>query len=296
MIVVVGNPVYDWIVTPYLDTKGRILSGCSTNACIVDSLLGLKCGLTGCMADNYKERFEREMKEFDIDVVVQLSCQTGGFYLEYDVSGDRKLNLLGVADSISYFPEKYLDADVILVGPILGEVSLELVEWIRKKSGALMFLDPQGFVRQIKGDKAVRTKNPDMEEIVSLFDIVKPNEHEAKIMTGLDAREETEKICEILYSWGAEIAIVTLAEAGSMIYNGSEFFKIPAYKTLARDPTGAGDTYAGGFIFEYLKTRDLFNVGLFASCTASIVVENTGPQFPVNEKRVRKRIDELKGR
>jgi sugar/nucleoside kinase (ribokinase family) len=79
-----------------------------------------------------------------------------------------------------------------------------------------------------------------------------------------------------------------------MIYDGSEFIRLPAYETFAKDPTGAGDTFMGGFIFEYLNTKDLFDVGLFATCTSSIVVENVGPRFPVTEKEVRSRVAKMR--
>ena len=294
MIAAIGNPVYDTIITPYLTTGGRVLSGCSTNACIIDSFLGLECALTGSVGDDFRAQFEHDLKEFNIDYVIQPSAETGGFHLEYDERGDRILNLLGVADPIRSFPEQFIDADVIIIGPILGEVSLELLKDIRERSKGLLFLDPQGFVRQIQDRKAVHVRGSDIEEVISTVDIVKPNEVEAKIITGYDAHTQTKQVCETLYSWGASIAIVTLGDAGAMIYDGSEFIRLPAYETFAKDPTGAGDTFMGGFIFEYLNTKDLHDVGLFATCTSSIVVENVGPRFPVTEKEVRARVARMR--
>ncbi|RZN47109.1 ribokinase [archaeon] len=294
MIAAIGNPVYDHIVTPYVTTGGRVLSGCSTNACIIESKLGLRCGLTGSVGEDFRSTFEEDLRSFGIDYVIQPSRETGGFYLEYDENGDRILNLLGVADPIRSFPEKYLDADVIVVGPILGEVSLDLLKEIRDGSDAMVFLDPQGFVRQIEDRKAVRRRHPQMEDVVGTVDIVKPNEHEAEIMTGLDATRDTERICEVLHSWGASISIVTLGSHGSVAYDGEEFVRLPAYATEARDPTGAGDTFMGGFIFEYLRTGDLLSSALFATCTSSFVVETVGPQFPVTERAVRERVASLR--
>jgi sugar/nucleoside kinase (ribokinase family) len=294
MIAAIGNPVYDTIITPYLTTGGRVLSGCSTNACIIDSFLGLECALTGCVGEDFRPQFERDLHEFGIKYVIQPSKETGGFHLEYDARGDRVLNLLGVADPIRYFPEQYLSSDVIIVGPILGEVSLDLLREMRERSKALFFLDPQGFVRQIADAKAVHFRRSDIEEVVGAVDIVKPNEVETKIITGYDAHTQTREACETLYSWGASIAIVTLGDAGAMIYDGSEFIRLPAYETFAKDPTGAGDTFMGGFIFEYLNTKDLHDVGLFATCTSSIVVETVGPRFPVTEAEVRRRVERMR--
>jgi len=295
MISAIGNPVYDIIVTPYLDTGGRVLSGCSTNACIVLSMLGRECAMSGSVGNDFRDKFIMDLEHFGISHEIQPSKETGGFHLEYYESGDRKLNLLGVADPISYFPEKYLDSSYIVVGPILGEISLDLLIDIRSKTKAKMFLDPQGFVRKIQGEKAVRVSNPQIKEVVGNIDIVKPNEYEAEIMTGFDPYKDIDKVCETLYSWGPEIVIVTLGEHGSVIYNGSEMLKLPAYKTFAKDPTGAGDTYMGGFIYEHENDHhDLFDAGLFATCTSSIVVENIGPYFPIDEAEIRRRIEILK--
>lgn len=270
------------------------MSGCSTNACIVLSMLGRKCSISGSVGEDFRDKFVGDLDHFGIDHEIQDSRETGGFHLEYYESGDRKLNLLGVADPITYFPEKYLDASYIVVGPILGEISLELLADIRSRTDAKLFLDPQGFVRKIQDGKAVRTENPQIKDVVGNIDIVKPNEYEAKIMTGYDPYDDIGKVCETLYSWGPDIVIVTLGEHGSVIYDGSERIQLPAYKTFAKDPTGAGDTYMGGFIFEQGNNKDLFEAALFATCTSSIVVENIGPHFPIDEKEIRRRADVLR--
>jgi sugar/nucleoside kinase (ribokinase family) len=115
---------------------------------------------------------------------------------------------------------------------------------------------------------------------------VKPNELEAEIITGLQDRVEAAKE---LVKWGARVAIVTLGEKGSVVYDGKACLMIPAYKTVALDPTGAGDVYAGAFLTEYSRTRDVASSCLYASAAASIMVENVGPDFPVTDAEVRRR-------
>jgi sugar/nucleoside kinase (ribokinase family) len=83
---------------------------------------------------------------------------------------------------------------------------------------------------------------------------------------------------------------VTLAELGSVIYDGQQFIDIPPYEIDLIDATGAGDTYMAGFTFEYLKTGgDLRKAGCFASATSSIMIENVGPDFQMTESMVRQR-------
>ncbi len=295
-LVAIGNPVYDEIVTPYIRTEGRILSGCSTNACLAVKKLGLgKVALIGCIGKNYENTFRVHMTKYGIELPqVKISEDTGGFRLIYDNRGDRTLDVIGVAGKIfpEDIPKKALDAKVILIAPIMQEVNIDLIQFLRENSDALLFLDPQGIIREIgKDDRVVETCERSLAaEFSSLVDIIKPNEHESIILTGL---EDPFASARQLVEWGAKIGIITLAEKGSIIRRGKGYVKIPAYGTVAKDSTGAGDTYAGAFIKKYLENRSLLDCGLFASAAASIKVEYTGPDFPLTEDSVAKRVHEL---
>ncbi|WP_455285477.1 carbohydrate kinase family protein, partial [[Eubacterium] cellulosolvens] len=81
----------------------------------------------------------------------------------------------------------------------------------------------------------------------------------------------------------------TLGENGSVACDRGECLSVPAYKTTAVDPTGAGDVYAGAFLAEYSRTGDLGSSCLYASAAASIMVESVGPDFPVADGVVRRR-------
>jgi sugar/nucleoside kinase (ribokinase family) len=87
--------------------------------------------------------------------------------------------------------------------------------------------------------------------------------------------------------------IVTLAELGSIIYDGNNFINIPPYEINLVDATGAGDTYMAGFTFEYLRTQDLYRSGCYASCTSSIMIEQVGPYFEMTEQAIRQRQETL---
>lgn len=297
-LVAIGNPVYDEIATPYVHTEGRVLSGCSTNACLAAKKLGLpKVGFVGCIGKDYEERFRGEMARYEVDLSgMKLAPTTGGFKLIYDITGNRTLDVLGVSGKIlpEDIPSEYLEARVILLGPILGETSLDLIHFIREKSKALVFLDPQGMIRQVDATGRV-VNHGDVEatmKYASLVDFIKPNEHEAQEMTGY---EDPFYSARMMVGWGAKVGIVTLAERGSIIAKERNFLRILAYKTFAKDPTGAGDTYAGAFITKYLSGANLYHCGLFASAAASIKVEYTGPDFPLEEVEVERRVQKLFG-
>jgi len=293
LIVCVGNPVYDLIKTPYTRTDGRVLSGCSTNACLVFAKLGCRPVLVGTIGRDFAERFAGEMADYGIEARMQDSLESGGFRLIYDDKGDRTLDILGTAEPIREYPDDLLSAEVILFGPVLGDIPLPVVQQVKEKSKALLFLDPQGFLRRVNHNRVVRESGPEIPSLVKGFDFVKPNEYEAQVMTGVNPRERGREAIEILHSWGPKVAIITLAELGSLIYDGENFIEIPPYETTAIDSTGAGDTYAAGFIYEYLRSKDLYRAGCYGSAVASIMIENTGPSFPLDEDEVNERFQRL---
>ncbi|MEE8578080.1 MAG: PfkB family carbohydrate kinase [candidate division Zixibacteria bacterium] len=296
MITAIGNPVYDYIKTQKIETDGRVLSGCSTNAVLALSKLGEETRLVGSVGDDFKAKFLSDLESFGIEHFVTASDETGGFSLiYYDDFGNRTLDLLGRAKPLPLLEESvYGDSKAVLIGPILREVSFELIRDIRSKHDGLLFCDPQGLLRGVDKDGRIFHEKPEgIEEILGLFDVVKPNELEGKILTGIDCRVDPYEAARIIKSWGPKIVIVTLAELGSVIYDGEKFIDIPPYEIDLVDATGAGDTFMAGFTFEYLRTGDLRQSGCFASCTSSVMIEHVGPDFKMTEAIVRERQQKL---
>ena len=297
MITAIGNPVYDRIKTRKITTDGRILSGCSTIAALALSKLGERVRLVGAVGKDYEEQFIADLQRHGIEYRIVPSEHTGGFSLEYyDDFGNRTLDLISRAGHVGELePHWYAGSKGVLIGPILGEVSFDNIRSIRKSFDGLFFCDPQGLLRGADSDGRIFHEKPDgIEEVLGLFDIVKPNELEGRVLTGIDCRENPYQAARIIHSWGPKIVVVTLAELGSIIFDGSEFVDIPPYEVDLLDSTGAGDTYMGGFTYEYLKTGgDLRKAGCFASCASSIMIENVGPDYVMTEDAVRRRQQEL---
>ncbi len=290
-ILAFGNPVYDIISTPSIRRNDRVLSGCSTNAALAAAYLGEQATLVGTVGEDFRTQLGADLSRRGIKSHLLPSRQTGGFSLYYyDDQGNRELTVLGEADPIGVFTEGADQADFILIGPILGEIGVDLVKALRQVSRAPIMVDPQGLLRGIKQGKIVHELTDDFVQIAKLATVVKANELETRVVTGIEPRAEPEKAVRALYEYGCQIAITTLAEAGSIIYDGQKITIIPPYTTNAIDPTGAGDTYAAGFMVKYLETpQDLAGVGCFASSVSSVMVENSGPDFPLTRAEVDRR-------
>lgn len=293
----IGNPVYDIIMTPKVRREERILSGCSTNACLACGKLGMnRVALIGAIGADFKERFMEDLKRFNVEAPFLVnSRETGGFKLVYDSKGDRTLEVLGVADKISAddLPKDCLNSRAIVLGPILQEIDLEFIHSLRGNSNGMTLLDPQGLIRSVDAHrKIVHNVGLDVvRKAVGMVDFIKPNEMEAEVITG---HGNPYRAAETLVKWGAKLGLVTLAEKGSVVCDGRRFYRIPAYRTELVDATGSGDTYAGAFFFEYLRTSDVMGSSLFASAAASIKVENSGPDFPLLEEEVRNRVRRIR--
>ena len=293
MICAIGNPVFDDIRTPWVKTDGRVLSGCSTNAALAYAKLGGKTAMVGNVGKPERAGLEHHLRQCGIDYHLGESPESGGFKLEYDDRGNRELTVLGIAEPIAGIPQRFFDYDALLFGPILQEIAAGLIREVRGKYDGVMFLDPQGLLRRQVNGEIEHFRPGGIEQVIGLFDYVKPNELEAEVLTGINPRRDVRAAAKKIKSWGPKVVIVTLAELGSVIYDGDEFIEIPPYAVHAADPTGAGDTYAGGFLFARLGGSNLEEAGRFASCTASIMIEQTGPNFTLERKEVLRRVETL---
>jgi sugar/nucleoside kinase (ribokinase family) len=300
-LVAIGNPVYDFISTQGTASSRRILSGCSTNVCLAAKRLGMKnVMLVGNVGADFSEEFHAEMSRHGVKVInTGTTDRTTGFSIRYDETGERTLKLIADADKI---PVRRVWSECqqtryLLIGPVFCEIDMLEIIGLIESSHSRVFLDPQGLLRRLGKDGEVEhyCEKSQFKKLVELVDFIKPNRLEARVITGLPNDVESAKK---LVEWGAEIAIVTLGENGSLVCEEKACFHVPAFKTTAVDPTGAGEFYAGAFLAELNRTGDVRSSCFYASAAASIMVETPRPDFPLTDGEVRRRtrlIGEIRG-
>ncbi|MCE5343601.1 MAG: ribokinase [Eubacteriales bacterium] len=115
-------------------------------------------------------------------------------------------------------------------------------------------------------------------EVYPAIDIIKPNEHEAEILTGvhITTPEEAYRAGDILIGRGVKTAIITLGAKGTVIVTADEKAFVPARIVDAKDTTGAGDVFSGSFLAALSKGYPLKEAVQYANCAASISVQRLG--------------------
>jgi hypothetical protein len=181
------------------------------------------------------------------------------------------------------------EMDIIHIGPIFNEITLECVKKARKKT-KLLSLDVQGFVRSSDKEKVIMKFWDERSDFLKYVDLVKVNRLESNFVSKKTSYEDA---CKDLLGLGPKVIELTLRDHGSIIM-GKETYKIPHYQTNVIDRTGAGDVFSSAFSIHYFETKDILESGLFASAAASFVVEDFGTKNIKDKNTVLERFRELK--
>jgi sugar/nucleoside kinase (ribokinase family) len=164
-----------------------------------------------------------------------------------------------------------VEAKTFFVIPILaGEVNLSLLRKLSKK--ARIALDAQGFVRFAEGERVVFKDWPEKEEGLSLVDILKVDDTEAQVLTGVDDPREA---VSILASYGPREIVLTRKE-GVLVYAEGQFYEAPFRPREIAGRTGRGDTCFATYVAERLST-DAEQASRYAAAVTSLKMEVPGP-------------------
>jgi sugar/nucleoside kinase (ribokinase family) len=158
------------------------------------------------------------------------------------------------------------------LGPVLDEIPQTLAMSLTGLSNAATCLDPQGYLRRMLRDGAVRRSKWQNRALLRHLDVLKVSEDEAYALIGRTSASLK------LGSLGPDIVLITRGRAGTTVWSRDHgMYTIPPYKTHVRDPTGAGDALVGAFLVTWVQTGDLTWSAAVGSAVASFVVEKVGP-------------------
>jgi len=116
--------------------------------------------------------------------------------------------------------------------------------------------------------------------MISVTDILVPNEHELSRLTGLSCKSEQDMVeaAHILQNQGIESIIVTMGKEGVMLFNKENKSVFPSFRVDAIDTTAAGDSFLGGFAVSYVKNKDMAQAITYGQMVASYSIQHKGAQ------------------
>lgn len=216
-----------------------------------------------------------DMRNVGIDVLTYPSSHTVYFENKYgEDQNDRTQRVLERADPFTIEEMKNVDARVYHLGTLLNDdISPELVKYLSTKGK--ISIDAQGYLREVRNQHVYAIDWAEKREILANTDIIKVNEHEMEVITGLrNPRMAALRLAE----WGVKEVCVTLGSYGSIILVDGEFHDIPAYEPKEIvDATGCGDTYSAGYLWCRAQGMDVEESGRFAAAMCTRKLEHSGP-------------------
>ena len=290
-IVVVGHLSRDLIITPELSREA--LGGAPAYAMLAPAIGAFEAGTVSKVGSDFDEPYKIELigSGLNLTGLHYQGARTTRFINEYDNDGQRIQRVEALAPPIkpSDITDTHLEASTIHFSPLsCDEIDKACYESARA-GGALTSLDVQGYLRSVSDDGLVTPQKwQRSHEILALVDVVKL--HDSELQTISSDESEMSAVFQIL-DLGPKIVIVTRDLRGSTIYTRNTQVDIPLVLADAQvDSTGCGDTYAIGFLLEYMRSTNVTRAGLFAATCSSFNVETMGPYDMPNRVQVETRM------
>lgn len=270
-IVVVGTVAFDTIETPF--GRGENVLGGSATYFSTSASFFSDVSLVAVVGEDFPDEHVQFLQSRDIDVkgLSRIPGKTFhwtgkyGYDLNEAQTLDTQLNVL--MDFRPNLPESYRDAEYLFLANIDPELQMEVLEQVRKPR--LVACDTMNFWISSKPDA--------LKKVLQKVDIVVINEAEARQFTG---EVNLIKAARGIIALGCKRLVIKRGEYGVLMFTADSVFAAPAYPLEeVFDPTGAGDTFAGGFMGYLANTGDLSEDGIrqaivFGSVMASFNVED----------------------
>lgn len=228
-----------------------------------------------------------DLRTLGIDTTVIPSRHSVFFENIYGENPDeRSQRVLAKADPFTIGALEGIEARYIILGSLLADdFSLDVIHHLSRNG--ILVVDAQGYLREVRGEQVFACDWNDKLEALKYIDILKVNEHEAEVLTGLsDLKAAARQLAE----WGVKEVLLTLGSLGSIVLCDGIFHEIPAYKPRqVVDATGCGDTYVMGYVYKRAQGLDPCRAAHFAAAASTLKLEGSGP-FSGTEQAVFERI------
>jgi sugar/nucleoside kinase (ribokinase family) len=295
-LLIVGTVAFDAIETPFGQTD-KILGGAATYISLSASQFGVDSGIVSVVGGDFPKTYLDKLNAKNISTEGIEIVEDGktffwkGVYHNDLNSRDTLVTDLNVlADFKPVVPKNFNDADFLMLGNLHPSVQMEVINQIPKRP-KLVVLDTMNFWMDNTLDELM--------EVIAKIDVITINDEEARQLSG---EYSLVKAAQKIQKMGPKFVVIKKGEHGALLFNDGNVFYAPALPLEeVFDPTGAGDTFAGGFIGHIAKTGDISfdnmkRAVISGSNLASFCVEKFGTERMENlsEDEIQKRLLQFK--
>lgn len=276
-LIVVGSMAYDAIETPFGKTDW-IVGGAATYAAYAASNFIKPINQVSIVGYDFAQEEMNELKKRGVNLegveVVKDKKSffwSGRYHLDMNTRDTLVTDLNVLTDFNPVIPDSYQGSEFLMLGNVLPSLQISVVEQLKTRP-KLIAMDTMNFWM----DNAL----DDLKKLLTMVDVLLVNDSEARQLSGqfslVKAAKEIQKM-------GPKYLVIKKGEHGALLFHKDQVFFAPALPLEeVFDPTGAGDTFAGGFIGHLAQTRDVSfenmkTAIIVGSAMASFCVEKFGP-------------------
>lgn len=295
-LLIVGTVAFDAIETPFGKTD-KILGGAATFIGLAASQFKAHSAIVSVVGEDFPQKYLDLLSAKGIDISA-LEIVKGGktffwsgkYHIDLNVRDTLATELNVLADFNPVVPENFKDADVVMLGNLHPNIQMSVIEQMGTKP-KLIVLDTMNFWM----DNTLE----ELMQVIKRVDVITINDEEARQLTNeyslVRAALEIQKM-------GPKYVVIKKGEHGALLFHEDNVFFAPALPLEeVFDPTGAGDTFAGGFAGYLAETKNvsfnnLKNAIIHGSNLASFCVERFGTERMknLNKDEVNKRLLQFK--
>lgn len=277
-ILVIGSLAFDEIITPFAQS-GKILGGSASYISMAAEKITKNIGIVSVIGNDFPDTYLKKLTDRQIDIqgVKRLNNHKTFYWKgKYHNDLNKRDTLRTEVNSLAFFnpvvPENFQDAEFLMLGNLHPGLQLSVIQQMKKRP-KLIALDTMNFWMDTAWNQLLK--------VLKEIDILIINDEEAR---QLSKDYSLVRAARIIQKMGPEYVIIKKGEHGALLFHQKNIFFAPALPLEeVFDPTGAGDTFAGGFIGYLAKNKNVSfnsmkNAIIFGSNLASFTVEKFGTE------------------
>jgi len=294
-LITVGTMAFDAIETPF-GKVDKIVGGSATYVAYAASNFVNDVKQISIIGYDFPTEELEELKSrgVKVDGVEMITDKksffwSGRYHTDMNTRDTLVTDLNVLADFNPIVPESYQGAEFLMLGNLMPKLQMSVINQLKVRP-KLIVMDTMNFWMDIALD--------DLKEVLTKVDVLLVNDGEARQLSN---EVSLVKAAKKIMTMGPKFLIIKKGEHGALLFHENHVFYAPALPLEeVFDPTGAGDTFAGGFIGHLAKTKDISfenmkTAIIVGSAMASYCVEKFGPERlkEVNKADIQSRIDEF---